>query len=136
MEVKDITPGQIKIINTIISVKKLGDLKRGMISDVSEGRVTSTKDLHFHEADALIKYLKADDKEDARAFKMRGKILSLAHEMDWHIPGTNKINFARLNEWCVKFGYLHKRLDKYSYQELPKLVTQFGSMYADFIKKL
>jgi hypothetical protein len=133
----DITPGQIKIINTIISVRNLKEYKEDMVRAFSDGRVSSTTGLTYAEADALIKHLNADKTADfEKGHKMRGLILSMAHELHWHIPGTNKIDFKVLNNWCVKFGYLKKKIDAYTYAELPKLVTQFRNMHADFIKKL
>lgn len=135
--VKEITPGQIKIIRTIISARKLDHMKDELILSASEGRTSSTKDLYFIEADALIKSLNTEGKkEEDKSYKMRGKILSMAHEMQWYKPGTRKLNYDRINEWCEKFGYLHKRLDRYTYSELPKLVTQFEAVHKDFLKKI
>lgn len=135
--VKEITPGQIKIIRTIISERKMDHMKDDLILSASDGRTNSTKELYFAEADALIKTLNVDSKKkEDKSYKMRGKILSMAHEMQWYLPGTRKLNYARINEWCEKFGYLHKRLDRYTYSELPKLVTQFESVHKDYLKKI
>lgn len=134
---REITPGQIKIINTIISKRGLSEYKAAIINSASNERVTSTKDLYYVEADALIKQLNADKTADfEKGHKMRGKILSLAHELHWRIPGTKKVDFKRINDWCIKFGYMHKKLDDYTYEELPKLVTQFTNMHTDFLNKL
>jgi hypothetical protein len=134
---RDITPGQLKIINTIISVRNLKAYKEDIIKGASDGRVSSSKDLYYDEADILIKKLNTEKTADFdKGHKMRGKILSLAHELHWRIPGTTKVDFKRINDWCIKFGYLHKRLDHYTYEELPKLVTQFTNMHTDFLKKI
>lgn len=111
-------------------------MKEDIVSNFSNGRATSSSNLYYAEADAIIRHLGMDKGREDPAYKMRGKILSLAHQLDWHVAGTQKIDFPRLNAWCVKFGYLHKRLDQYKYRELPTLVTQFEKMYNDFIKKL
>ena len=77
---------------------------------------------------------------------MRGKILSRAHELGWHKKDAKgnvvrdratqkaKIDFDRVNEWCVKYGYLSKKLDKYTYAELPKLLWQFQQYYKQYLK--
>lgn len=135
--VKDITPGQIKIIRTIISERKLDHMKDDLILSASEGRTSSTKELYYAEANALIKSLNKDNKQtEDNGYKMRGKIFSMAHEMQWYLPGTRKLNYDRINEWCEKFGYLHKRLDRYSYSELPKLISQFEKVHKDFLNKI
>lgn len=67
---------------------------------------------------------------------MKRKIISMAHECGWKMPG-GKIDMNAVNSWCVKFGYLHKPLDDHTYQELPKLITQFESgPYLSHIKKI
>lgn len=134
---KKITPIQIRIIRTILSARKLDHMKDDIILSASEGRTSSTKELYFNEAVALITTLNYDNKKEFdNCYKMRGKILSMAHEMQWYKPGTKKLNYDRINEWCEKFGYLHKRLDRYTYSELPKLVTQFEAVHKDFLKKI
>ena len=135
--VKEITPGQIKIIRTIISERKMDHIKDDLILSASEGRTSSTKQLYYVEADALIKSFNAGSKkQEDKSYKMRGKILSMAHEMQWYKPGTRNLNYDRINEWCEKFGYLHKRLDRYTYSELPKLVSQFEAVHKDYLKKI
>ena len=148
-----ITKNQIIIIQSIINKNpNLKAAKEDIVSEVSKGRTTSVAALLFAEADSLIKGLKKETtfkKEVNKAdpcHKMRGKILSHAHELGWHKkdakgnlirdPATNKtkIDFERVNEWCIKYGYLKKKLDKYTYDELPKLVWQFKEAYKDYLK--
>jgi len=47
-----------------------------------------------------------------------------------------KLDMRRVNNWCLKYGYLHKLLDEYTYEELPKLVTQFEEVYKDMLRKV
>lgn len=123
---KPITFEQLKCVNTLIS--KLGinkDDKAVMVQGFTGGRATSSKDLYGDEAAGLIKHLKSLDPTEAAAEKMRKKIISMAHEMNWHTqPG--KADIKRIDDWCKKFGYLHKSLDNHTYAQLPKLVTQFA----------
>ena len=152
MSTSTITKNQIVILQTIINKdNNLKAAKEDIVSEASKGRTTSVGKLLFAEADSLIKALKKDEpmkKEVNKAdpcHKMRGKILSHAHELGWHKkdkngitirdPGTQKpkIDFDRVNEWCIKFGYLHKKLDRYTYEELPTLVSQFQKVYKNYL---
>jgi hypothetical protein len=73
-----------------------------------------------------------------QANTMRKKIIALAHQMGWskiHPGSGNKIaDMQRIDEWCNKYGYLHKRLNQYTIEELPKLVTQYQNLYNSFLK--
>jgi hypothetical protein len=132
-----ITPSQLKIIHTLFN--KIGNAphKKDIIAGFTNGRSESSKDLYFDEATDLIKYLKNFDNEAISAERMRRNIISMAHELNWKLPDTGKIDMKRVNGWCEKFGYQHKPLNNYTYEELPKLVTQFkNGPYSHFIKNL
>jgi len=86
------------------------------------------------EATDMIKHLKELDPENAKADKMRKKILSMAHEMNWRVNG--KVNMKAIDTWCRNYSYLKKSLDRYTYKELPKLVSQFESVYHHFLKSI
>ncbi len=154
MNTSPITSNQIIIIQTIINKdNNLKAAKEDIIKEASGNRTSSVKELLFTEADSLIKGLKKEssfkkelDKSDP-CHKMRGKILSHAHTIGWHKKDARgnvirdkatqkpKIDFDRVNEWCTKFGYLHKRLDKYTYAELPTLVSQFEKVVDNYLNK-
>ena len=122
-----INPPQLKCLNTIVG--KLGmskETKQMMVSAFSGGRATSSKDLYLDEATAIIKHLKSLDNDEPKAEKMRKKMISMAHEIGWETK-PRRADMKRLDDWCKKFGYLHKSLDNYTYKELPKLVSQFES---------
>lgn len=95
--------------------------KETLVLAFSNGRCKSSKELTLQEAGALITHLKSLD----GSHKMRRKIISMAHELGWKIPGTKKIDMDAINEWCKKYGFGKKELNEYTEQELPKLVTQF-----------
>ena len=149
----EITKQQITAIQTIINKDaNLKSAKEDIIMEASKGRTISVKELTFPEAKELVSALmkiqpaKKIDKDDP-CHKMRGKILSHAHTLGWHKkdkdgitirdPATQKpkIDFDRVNEWCTKFGYLHKRIDKYTYSELPTLVSQFENVVNNYLNK-
>lgn len=136
MSDQGVTLGQISAIHASLNKVGLMDEKRHMIGMFTDGRTQSTKEMTKAEAAELIRYLSKHNPRAGAEDKMRKKILSMAHEMGWHIPDTHKISMARVNEWCVNYGYLHKRLDAYNYAELPKLVGQFETVYVKFLKEL
>jgi hypothetical protein len=131
------TPADNKQLYALLNKTGLTADKANLVAGFTEGRSESTKDLTYFEARAMIRWLqvKAELHEDG-SHKMRRKIISMAHEMHWHLSGTQKVDMKRLNDWCKTYGYLAKELNKYSYKELPMLVSQFKIVYDKFLKKL
>ena len=136
---------QNKQLHSLISRFKIDkERKQELILEVTDGRASSSADLEFTEAKKLIKHLESlnpsipKDRGQAamRADKMRKKILSICHEMggDWELPG-GAINWKHLNDWLMKYGYLHKALNAYTYEQLPELVTQFEQVLKSFYTK-
>lgn len=130
------TARQKSAIFTLLGRHGLMDEKENIIATFTDGRTTSTKEMTDREAREMIQYLMKHNPRAGAEDKMRKKVLSMAHEMGWRVVGTEKISMARVNQWCITYGYLHKPLDQYSYDELPKLISQFESVYAKFLKGL
>lgn len=133
-----IAPWQIKVVQTLISKRNLRDHKADIVSEYTHGRGTSVKDLNFIEANALIDHLNGGKKEvekESAKYKMKMKILSMAHELGWQLVG-GKIDMERVNAWCNKYGHMHVDLDKYHEADLPTLVSQFEKMYTEAIKNV
>ena len=134
---------QLKIISTICSVLKIcKENKEVMVSGFSGGRCTSSKNLTYEEAHELIKHLRvlSGNQQTAKPTDaMIGKILYYAHEIGWtkkNLAGKIVADVKRVDEWALKYSYLHKKINVYSYSELPKLVTQFQIFYKDYLSKL
>lgn len=105
----------------------------------SNERTTKTSELTIKEYDQLLNRLQSLSNQQDACNTMRRKIISRAHEMSWTYQDANgktKANIKRINDWCVKFGYLHKPLNDYTEKELPALVTQFDKVYVDYLKSL
>jgi hypothetical protein len=138
------TLAQVKIIYTLLGLANLRDQKDDIIMNFTGGRTDSVSKMDTAEAAALIAHLKSADKTESSSTKMRNKILSMAHEMNWtHIvkttPGTpfkSKVDMEHVDNWCKAKGYLHKPLDDYTYNELPKLVSQFEEVYKSYLNKV
>lgn len=108
----------------------------------SQGRTKSTRSLNVDEFQGMVNHLNAIQKGATEtpkqkpidiADKMRKKILSICHEMNW--KQQQKLDYIRINEFCMKSGYLHKKLNAYTKEELPKLVTQFEQLLKSFYAK-
>lgn len=154
-----------KQLHALLSQTNMIKAKPYLIESFTNGRETSSTGLQSHEAIELIKHLKCElqkQKNKAMAnepkhignamptFKantpaqqantMRKKIIALAHQMGWsaiHPVSKNKIaDIPRIDAWAIKYGYLHKSLNNYTIQELPKLVTQFDNLYKSFLKAI
>jgi hypothetical protein len=133
---KQITPAQLRKINTIISMRGIcKETKEAMVLGFSAGRSNSSKNLYFIEASELIKHLEAGDPQKEAINKMRGKVLYYAHEMGWHTLKNGKYvaDIIRVDNWCLKYGFIKRKLDGYSFQELPRLVSQFEAVYQGFL---
>jgi len=126
-----------KQLHGLLTQCGLNEQKAELINSYTGGRSESSKDLNDGEAKQLIYYLSTKaNKHGEAANKMRRRIISMAHEMHWHIEGTQKINMERVNGWCTVYGFGKKPLNNYDYNELPKLVTQFQFVYKDYLHKL
>lgn len=134
-----------KKMHTLLAQANLMDEKRTLVQSFTEYRTEHSSEMTDAEAMLMIDYLR---RQPDPAQKMRRKIISMAHEMGWHslITGPSNqeeggrakwvIDMKRLNAWMVKYSYLHKELNAYRYKELPKLITQFESLYQSFLKKV
>lgn len=131
-----------QIVKIKIQCKTLGIDSSEQAYSYSEGRTEHVSSLYFDEANSLIKMLSAALSEpETPADKMKFKILSIAHEMGWELPGISstgkrRINMEKVDNWCIKFGYSHKPLDQHEEHELPALVTQFEKAYQFYLKNV
>lgn len=133
---KPISPQQIKLIHTLMSSHDKAN-KATIAESYSAGRTSHISELADHEARALIEDLKKRQDPDP-GDKMRKKILSLAYKMNWtcDTPNGLRADIRRINDWCLKYGYLHKPLNSYQYRELPRLLTQFENLYKGYLKSI
>ena len=132
---------QNKRLHKLLGMLKIsGEAKEDLIYSFTNKRETSSSKMEVRECQNLNNHLQhlvneLGFAEDDRANVMRKKILSVCHEMNWKLE-NGTLDWERLNAWLMKYGYLHKELNEYSYKELPKLVTQFENMIPNFYKKL
>lgn len=103
--------------------------KQYLVEQYTEGRATSTKDMSATECQALIDHLAkvAMDTNADRANVMRRKAFAIAHELGWE-DDQGKVDREHFDAWLLKYGYLHKGINEYSHNELPKLLTQMEQL--------
>jgi hypothetical protein len=146
MEIKKqstVTVQQIRYMYLLLDSLGIRHMKEDMVSDASGGRTESVRDLTNYEMVDLTRHLESKLKgarEDAMPHKkdisgaerMRKRILSMCYSMGWTRfdpdKGRHTVDYERLEAWLLKYGYLHKPLDKYRYLELPTLVTQMENL--------
>jgi hypothetical protein len=130
------TQSQLVLVHTLLSTNGIKDKddKADIIRSFTAGRTSSSREMTHVEATALINHLKSLDPSERSADRMRKKIISMAHQMGWKTDG--KLDIGRVNNWCIKFSYLKKKLDAYEYTELPRLVSQFENVYKDYLRKV
>lgn len=103
--------------------------KEWLVEQFTEGRATSTKDMSTTECQALIDHLAkvTVDTNADRANVMRRKAFAIAHELGWETQ-DGKVDRARFDAWMIKYSYLHKAINQYTHNELPKLLTQLENI--------
>jgi len=140
-----ITSTQNKLLHALLAQANLTAQKANLIHGTTNGRTEKSSELSNFEANELIRYLRTKLPQlstnglDAKADKMRKKILSLAWQMNWTYTNTKRAivcDIKRVDTWCEKYGYLHKPLNEYTYQELPRLLTQFEAVYNSYINAI
>jgi hypothetical protein len=132
-------------LHALLNEAGLLDEKATLAKQFSNGRTDRSSKLFAAECGALIDHLEASlgltaiaptPEQEEQAEKMRRKILSLAHEMRWQLPGTEKVDMARVNAWCQTYTKTKKHFNHYSHKELVALVTQFKIVYKKYLTEL
>ena len=138
---KRISTKQVGYIKALMAQRKIIHLSHEIAYNHSDQRTHHVSALTAVEAQKLIDFLKADDDIATQCNTMRRKMISMAREMGWSLPNPSKggamvADMARLDNWCIKYGYLHKPLNEHSLAELPKLLSQFGILLNQFLNAI
>lgn len=145
MEVKnnEITGRQIRYLYFLLDQLGIRHLKHDLVLDACDGRTDSARELSQDEMRHLVTHLEqklqqarreaSPGKEAIRRMdRMRKRILSMCYSIGWVTYDINesrhKVDMERLGAWLLKYGYLHKPLNDYTYLELPGLVTQVENL--------
>jgi hypothetical protein len=129
------TPKQNARLHQLLTKLNIdAELKQEMVYTFTDGRTKSSKELEYREATNLIKHLErsADQVKvpynapDKTADRMRKKFLSVCHNLGW--VTSSGLDWKHINDWLLKYGYLHKSLNNYTTAELPGLITQIEKL--------
>jgi len=123
------------------------DNRHDTVNSYTNGRTDNSSDMTTEEILVLINKLESYQKHiggNSNDFQkgdiMRKRILSLFHQYGYTEYSYEKrrmvVDFDRLDGWMLKFGYLHKKLNKYKYAELPKLICQVEQLVTKYIQKV
>lgn len=141
----EVTRQQIRQLYFLLDQLGIRHLKQELVQDASNGRTESARELTHLEMLELLRHLanklkdaKADNRPAKQAYqqmdRMRKRILSICYSIGWTRFNIEKrrheVDMERLEAWLVKYGYLHKKLNDYTYLELPALVTQAERLLA------
>lgn len=132
-----ITPSHIKKLHLLLNRAGINtpEDKAMLALQYSQGRTDRTSLLNDREYIALLNHLDKTYGDVDPGTVMRRKIISRAHEMSWEME-DGSADLDRIDNWCSKYGYLHKPLNSYTAKELPRLLTQFEKVYFDFLNKV
>lgn len=129
--------GQVALMHMLIDWYGLRAEKADIIRGSTNGRTESCALVYFEEAKVIIAYLKTREPNHQACENMRRKIMGMAYErarLPYNARPEQKREVRKhVEAWCKKYGYLHKSLDAYSYEELPKLVTQAEYALQDYL---
>lgn len=135
----EITHQQIRRLYFLLDQLGIRHLKNDLVMDASGGRTESARELKNLEMNELLTHLDNKLKEAKnesqpkpgsvqKMDRMRKRILSMCYSIGWTRYNPEKrrqeVDMDRLEAWLLKYGYLHKPLNDYTYMELPALVTQ------------
>jgi hypothetical protein len=132
-------------LHALLNEAGLLDEKAALAKQFSNGRTDRSSQLFTTECAGLIEHLEASlglaaiaptPEQEEQAEKMRRKILSLAHEMRWQLPGTSKVDMGRVNDWCQTYTKTKKHFNHYTHVELVALVSQFKIVYKKYLTEL
>lgn len=141
MNTKPITPAQLKKIQTMFT--RIGfdkEDKMDVISNLTNGRATSTKDITFNEATRLIIHFsgksesqKAVKRDDTRkeARDMVRCIYRIAYDIGMcygDTPEDKLMNCAKINKFCRERGTVKKNITEMTLPELKKTKKQFEAI--------
>lgn len=121
---KMITNQQLKKIHVMLNQLSLMEHKATIVSSITYGRTTSSKEMNIHEAKHLIEQLSTSDAD----CRMRRKIFALAYEAGIIYGETledKKMNSIKLDKFLKERGTVKKELNQLSHEELIKTVNQF-----------
>lgn len=130
------TIGQSNRFHKLIS--KLGidaEAKADIVRRFTNQRESSSAKMHHNEMAQAILFLvrTSSSSRDSKVYRMKMKVLSLAHELGWEKEG-GKIDYNHLNDWFVKYSPSHFKMDDCKASDLQSAITILEKMSTDKFK--
>lgn len=141
-------PAQVRAFHATCS--RLGiseEEKRELISRASNDRTDSSRALTHSEMESILTGLNGPQKPQTQVQVREQAIRKMyfyCHQMGWQLKdekgvlvlqnGRPKVDVARLNAWCIKYGQHHKALDQHSAKEVSDVLTAFQKVYEHHLK--
>lgn len=107
-----------------------------LVEDLTEGRYKGLSELPLPELrriEAEIERLMQPTVDPCN--QMRRKIIGILKERG-AVLDDGKADMPHIYAWVLKYGYLHKPMNAYTANELPRLVTQAEQVVASDIKAI
>jgi len=112
-----------------------------IIADFTNGQKNSLKQLTDWEYNELIRRLNSTMSQQLPKYdvnnplqKQRRKVIALLCKVG--MLKNDTADMPRIYAWVRQYGYLHKNFNDYTYEEIPKLVTQAEKFYKSHIERL
>lgn len=107
-----------------------------LVLEFTKGRTSSLHDLAVTELLELTGQLRAlGNRDAAKCDRMRKKVIGILKGCGYILP-DGKADMPRIYAWVLDRGYLHKELNSYTDNELPRLVFQAEQVQASMIQQL
>ncbi|WP_338764084.1 hypothetical protein WAF17_21015 [Bernardetia sp. ABR2-2B] len=142
---KTATPKQIQKFHALLNELGLMQHKKDLVSEFSEGKATSSKQLTMEQMKLAIEHLEGmkeqsvatKPKRDTSLDRQRKKIIAFCREMDMEVEvrGEMVADMHNIYKFILKIGYLKKDLNDYNSEEMPKLVTQIKIVRDNVVPK-
>lgn len=129
---------KLRILHAFLAKNDLMEEKKSIILEHTKQRTDSAGQMNELELSSLIDFFsrsKPSNKESAN--NMRRKIIAICAST-MKMVKEGKPDMTRIYDFVEENGYLSKEFNQYSYDELPKLVSQFekiGDYYASQTSK-
>lgn len=143
-----ITKPQIKAVRATLYRHGLMYDKENIIDSFTNGRTGSISEMTLDEARELLMAFNspAENKNTDDKGPMIRKLFAMAHEMGWirKVQAVDekgaiieKNDNTKVYDWVTKYGYKKTELRRYTYKELPKLLSQFEfNIYKPYLKAI
>ena len=129
-------------IYSVYKDKGLTEERRNIVYNFTNGKTDNSSELSTNEIIQLIKSLENfvgnENKPQKRVSKTINKLFALCYDYGWKNFDVEKDKFVvdveALNNWLLKYGKYHKKLNDHSPYELGIVTSQFEKVVNNLLK--